>query len=47
MAKSNIRTHDSNKLKTRWRLSLDTWAVAFALALAVLIRLGVIKHISW
>jgi hypothetical protein len=47
MAKSDIGTTDSKKSKTGWRLSLDTWAAAFALALAVLIRLGVIKHISW
>lgn len=28
-------------------LSLDTWAVLFALALTALVRLGVLKHISW
>lgn len=29
------------------RLSLDAWAVALALGLAVLIWTGVIKHIPW
>ena len=31
----------------RLRLSLDTWAVATALAAALLVRAGVLKHISW
>jgi hypothetical protein len=29
------------------KISLDTWAVLFALAAAALIRSGVIKHIPW
>jgi hypothetical protein len=28
-------------------LSLDGWAVAIALALAALVRLGVLKHVAW
>jgi hypothetical protein len=32
--------------KTR-NLSLDGWAVAIALLLAALVRLGVLKHVSW
>jgi len=28
-------------------LSLDGWAVALALAAALLVRLGVLKHIPW
>lgn len=44
---TNTETLGTIKEKSRWRLSLDTWAVGFALALALLIRLGVIKHISW
>ncbi len=28
-------------------LSLDTWAVIFALVAGALIRAGVIKHIPW
>ena len=28
-------------------LSLDGWAVAIALLLAGLVRLGVLKHIAW
>jgi hypothetical protein len=31
----------------RPKISLDTWAVIFALAAAALIRSGVIKHIPW
>ena len=30
-----------------WRLSLDSWAVVLAFALALLIRAGVFKHIPW
>jgi len=30
-----------------FRLSLDTWAVASALAAALLVRAGVLKHIPW
>jgi hypothetical protein len=29
------------------KLSLDTWAVILALALAALIRFGVIPHVPW
>jgi hypothetical protein len=32
---------------TGFRLSLDTWAVATALAAALLVRAGVLKHIPW
>jgi hypothetical protein len=32
---------------TSKNLSLDGWAVAIALLLAVLVRLGVLKHVSW
>jgi hypothetical protein len=28
-------------------LSLDGWAVAIALALAALVRLGILKHVAW
>ena len=42
MAKQN--TGADKKTKS---LSLDGWAVATALALAALVRLGVLKHITW
>lgn len=29
------------------KLSVDTWAVLVALALALLVRVGVLKHIAW
>jgi hypothetical protein len=38
---------DEDIKTTRFRLSLDAWAVALALALSVLIRLGLIKSIPW
>lgn len=31
----------------RARLSLDLWAVLFALALALLVRLGLLRSIPW
>lgn len=36
----------TNKTKTK-TLSLDGWAVAIALFLAALVRLGVLKHVAW
>jgi hypothetical protein len=33
--------------KSTRSLSLDGWAVAIALLLAALIRLGVLKHVGW
>jgi hypothetical protein len=30
-----------------WRLSLDSWAVVLALLAALLVRVGVFKHIPW
>jgi hypothetical protein len=32
---------------SRWRLSLDTWAVLAAFLAALLIRAGVFKHVPW
>jgi len=29
------------------RLSLDAWAVILSFTLAALVRLGVLKHVSW
>ncbi|MGA8144514.1 MAG: hypothetical protein WB987_11550 [Candidatus Acidiferrales bacterium] len=33
--------------KARFKLSLDTWAVALSLALSLLVWLGLLKHIPW
>jgi hypothetical protein len=33
--------------KTGWRISLDSWAVALALALTALVWAGWIKRIPW
>ena len=41
MSKSQAATRSTRKL------SLDTWAVILALALAALIRFGVISHVPW
>ena len=35
------------KTGNRWKLSVDTWAVLVAFLLALLVRTGVFKHISW
>jgi len=38
------KTNDAGKKQF---LSIDGWAVAIALALAALVRLGVLKHVGW
>lgn len=35
------------EVKKPWRLSLDSWAVVVALLAALLVRVGVFKHIPW
>ncbi len=35
------------QVKKTWRLSLDAWAVVLALLAALLVRVGVFKHIPW
>ncbi|HKV60881.1 MAG TPA: hypothetical protein VJO16_03145 [Candidatus Acidoferrum sp.] len=37
----------AEKPRSRWKLSLDTWAVVVALLLALLVRTGVFKHVPW
>jgi len=37
----------AGKSGSRWKLSLDTWAVLVAFLLALLVRTGVFKHIPW
>ena len=32
---------------SRWKLSLDAWAVVVAFVAALLIRAGVFRHIPW
>lgn len=34
-------------IRERFRFSLDTWAVASALAATLLVRAGLLKHIPW
>jgi hypothetical protein len=36
-----------SKSESRWKPSLDTWAVLLAFLLALLVRTGVFKHIPW
>jgi hypothetical protein len=31
----------------RWKLTIDEWAVGWALLATLLVRLGVFKHIAW
>jgi hypothetical protein len=38
---------NAGKTGSRWKLSLDTWAVLVALVAALLVRAGVFKHIPW
>jgi hypothetical protein len=37
----------TNEARKRPGLSVDGWAVAIALLLAALVRLGVLKHVAW
>jgi len=38
---------ETTKIASRWKLSLDTWAVLLAFLAALLIRAGVFKQIPW
>jgi antibiotic biosynthesis monooxygenase (ABM) superfamily enzyme len=38
---------NAGKTGSRWKLSLDTWAVLLAIVVALLVRAGVFKHIPW
>ena len=42
-----MSTEKNSITRPRFRLSLDSWAVAIALAAALLVRAGVLKHIPW
>jgi hypothetical protein len=33
--------------ESRFSLSLDTWAVTLALLLALLVGIGILKHVPW
>jgi hypothetical protein len=33
--------------ESRFRLSIDSWAVLLAIALTILVRSGVLKTVSW
>jgi len=35
------------KTGSRWKLSLDTWAVLVAFLFALLVRAGVFKRVPW
>jgi hypothetical protein len=41
------KASDAKPAQIRSRFSLDAWAVTLALALAILVWSGVIKHIPW
>jgi len=38
---------EAGKTASHWKLSLDTWAVLVAFLLALLVRIGVFKHVPW
>jgi hypothetical protein len=38
---------ETARISSRWKLSLDAWAVLLAFLAALLIRVGVFKHIPW
>jgi hypothetical protein len=42
-----MNTDKNGKIRARFRISLDAWAVAIALAAALLVRAGLLKHIPW
>jgi hypothetical protein len=45
---NEVTTEKQNEAKlVPRRLSLDSWAVILGLALAALVRLGVLKHVAW
>jgi hypothetical protein len=37
----------ADREQPRWRLSLDEWAVAAGLLLAILVRFGLLKRVPW
>jgi hypothetical protein len=41
------RPENANKKPSSSRFSLDTWAVFAAFLAALLIRIGVVKHVPW
>jgi len=42
-----MSTNNDGDKRTRFRISLDTWAVAIALVAALLVRAGLLKHVPW
>jgi len=44
---SSKSERNTREPKRGWSLSLDSWAVLLAVGLAILVRLGVFKHIPW
>jgi len=44
---SSKAERNTQEPQRRWSLSLDSWAVLLAVGLAILVRLGVFKHIPW
>jgi hypothetical protein len=45
--RKEIAMSDAAKLNRKSVLSLDAWAVILALTLAGLVRIGLVKHITW
>ena len=46
-AKENVAAGKVAPDGKRPRISLDTWAVAFALVAALLVKSGLLNHVPW
>lgn len=42
-----MESKDGNSNSKRQGISLDTWAVILAFALALLVRYGILKQVPW
>jgi hypothetical protein len=42
-----MTTENRKTTQQAYKISLDTWAVALGLLLALLVRFGAVKHIPW
>jgi len=38
---------DANRREPKVSVSFDTWAVVLAFVLALLVKIGVIRHVAW
>jgi hypothetical protein len=43
----SVSNNNQSGIKPGFKISLDTWAVLAAFLAALLIRIGVVKHVVW